>query len=169
MFTADKRTVDISINDEVVSTAEITGTSRDTMTVVSIVLEKEPGIYSLKVSPHKDEDGFNSVCLDDIWISNDNVTFYSVILNYGTNLVKNLTEMEYGFDPAIGACLYRDVEFIVELNLSDDANWGKTYFWKDLTMMENLIEILKTEGDKDPEKLPRTELAYGLFKARGYN
>lgn len=164
------RSVDITFDGTLISTAEISATSRDSMDNVTFSVTKDSGIYLLKVKPIPAADsdfGLTSVCLDDVWVSNDNVNFYSVLLNIFP-IKKTPVEDIYGFDPAIGATLWYDSEFTLELNLPDSANWDKTYHRTNLTTITTTITNLENSGT-DPAELEKCKAARDYFIARGFS
>ena len=145
------------------------------MNNVNISVTKEPGIYTLKIKPvigADPEEGFSSVCLDDVWVSNDNVNFYSVILNYNpakNPLVKSPSDESYGFDPYKGGIMYNNVEFSVEINLPDSANWSKLYEMANADAIKASYDQISVDGTAEQKaNLPKMLAAYEFFKARGY-
>lgn len=162
------KTVDISFNNELVSSAEITATDVNNKTNVTFSTSKDPGNYEIEIVPTVITDDFTTVCLDDIWISNDNINFYSVLVNY-QDITTNLPSIEFGFDPAKGACLWADCEFVTTLVLPDADNWTKTYKSTDLSSLESGISYLTANPTVNPTLLSKVQEAYSLFKARGYN
>ena len=164
------RSVDITFDGTLISTAEISATSRDSMDNVTFSVTKDPGTYLLKIKPvaaTETEFGLTSICLDDVWVSNNNSTFYSVLLNIDP-INKTPIDPMYGFNPALGATLWNDSEFTLELNLPDAANWNKTYYKTDLTQLTAAIADLETSGS-NPADLEKCQAAKNYFIARGFS
>jgi len=171
-----QRNVDISFDNTVISTADISATSVNAMNYVNFSITKDPGVYTLKITPKLGTDpneGFSTVALDDVWVSNDNVKFYSLLVNYTPDknpIVSSPSNYTVGFNPAKGAVLYDDVEFTVEVNLPNLENWNKLYTTETVEDIKASYDEIIANGT--PEKQANASKlleAYDLFKSRGYN
>lgn len=172
------RWVYIVFDDVHISTAEISAANRSNMDYVTFSVTKDPGNYLLKIKsvndPETDYD-LTTICMDDVWVSNDNVNFYSVLLNYGNSVgTINKTPVEdeelYGFNPGFGARLYNDIEFSVEIVLPDAANFNRIYALSDTSTLATTIEFLENNPTevKDPDIFKKMKVAYAFFQERGY-
>lgn len=171
-----QRNVDISFDNVVISTAEISATSVNAMNYVNFSVTKNPGVYTLKITPKLGTDpneGFSTISLDDVWVSNDNVKFYSLLLNYTPDrnpVVSSPNNYIVGFNPAKGAFLYDDVEFTVEVNLLSSENWNKLYTTESAEAIKTTYDTINESGTPEQKaNAPKILEAYNLFKARGYN
>lgn len=169
------RNIDITFDGSVISTAEITATDTSAVNYVNFSVSKDPGIYVLKITPKPGEDpneAFTTVCLEDVWVSNDNNKFYSVILNYypGKNpLNTNPSNDVVGFNPAKGASLYENIEFSVDINLRNAEDWSKLYNIESVeAIKDNYNEVLVNGDAEQKANAPKIMEAYDLLKARGY-
>jgi hypothetical protein len=164
----ETKTVNISFDNVVVSSLEVTSSDVTNPNMVTLPVSKEPGIYELKVSPGSSPDMTTTVCLNDIWVSNDNTNFYSVIVNYiqpnGAGVNTNLPNRTYGFDPAKGACLYEDFEFKIGLDLVQASSWSNKY--KSYSERFNATYAAQIA---DPTTKELYEESLALFGSRGYN
>jgi hypothetical protein len=177
LMATESRLVDINFDGVHISTAEITATDRNSMNNITFSVTKDPGNYTLSIKPQsavETELGLTTVCLDDVWISNDNINFYSIIMNYNNmpgysnSMNKSPTDEIYGFNPKNGAAFYNDVEFNLEIILNDAANWSKIY---NMNSVEKIAEKISAAeaANESPEIVSKMKIAYDLFKERGYS
>lgn len=154
----------IEFDDVDISTTEIT--TRDVNAPQNVIfnVNKEDGSYVLKViSPHVDP--YSVLVIDDIWMSMDNVNWFSAIVN---GISSNSPDKSYGFDPAKGAYLFgeiAEVEFNISLSASTFANFKTAAEMLKFETDEELLE--KFSGDS--EMVEKAKQAKALLTARGYN
>lgn len=170
-----KRNVNISFDNSVISAVEVTSTDSSAPTLSTFSVVKDPGTYSLKITPVSDIDStedFSTARLEDVWVSVDNVTYYSVLLNYTPNktpLTISPLDSDIGFNPATGATMYSDVEITIDLILPTVETWSKIYNIESIEQIKENYDIINASGTEEQKsKLDAMQQAYDLFKARGY-
>lgn len=175
----NNRTADVYLDNELISSIEVSSDDRNTMNYMTFSVTKEPGLYWLKIKDNyttETEEIANNrsiICLDDVFVSNDNVNFYSLLLNYNGITVLNNTipnDGLHGFDPSKGGILWHnfgDGEFSVEVRLADSENWPITYRADNLSKFKEWLDF-KIQRNAGPEEIESAQIAIEWFEKRGY-
>jgi len=181
---SSEKNVEIMFDNSVISSAQVSSEDSSNPNMVTFSVVKDFGRYSLKITPSPVvdfEDVFSTVCLEDIWISIDNLKYYSVLLNYSpdkepvsltpivddTGFVPDVEDI--GFNPARGATMYGDVAVIIDIMLPSAENWNSLYNMESIEQIKESHDIISVSGpDEQKANLEKLTLAYDLFKARGY-